>query len=365
MKLNKKIIFALLLFSIIITSISAISAEEFGVTVTADNSEPITATVTADVGETNTTGDSNTSTQNTTPAEGVNIEISDFGYVIYGTPHNLTIKVTNATNNDSIIGRHMGLQLTRLSTGATKTYDSVTDYNGTAYLEINLAPGTYGVNAIYLDEPKYNKYNTFNIYRIPTFFIQSNFEVNRQGERYITRLYSLSNYGPVANQTVQLTFTNGKNSKTYDLVTDDNGIALLPINFGVGTYNVTSTYAGGGVYSPSSNYTNSITVYPTSHKMPTTITIIGSENGTTTISKGETLRFRLTENNGLLMPQSTIKVQLAKGSSKKTYTLNTGSTGEASMAINLGAGTYTVTASYASTYYFNSTTTVNTLVVNA
>ena len=355
MKFNKTLIFAVLLFSILIMSVSAISAEDVLLTSTDnDNATDVNTTVNNDTNDTNTT-----------PVEGIDLNIADFGYVIYGTPHNLTVTATNLSDNSSIVGRHLALQLTRLSTGASKTYDSVTDFNGTAYLEINLAPGTYGVNAIYLDEPKYNKYTTFNIYRIPTFFIQSNFEVNRQGERYVTRLYSLSNYGPVANETVHLTFTNGVNSKTYDLVTDDNGIALLPINFGVGTYEVTSTYEGRGVYSASSNYTNTITVYPASHKMPTTITVIGSENGTKNITKGEDLTFRLTENNGLLMPQSTIKVTLARGSAKKTYTLSTGSTGQATLPINLGAGEYTITASYASTYYFNSTTTVTKLIVNA
>ena len=358
MKFNKTLIFAVLLFSILIMSISAISAEDVTVTVTSgDNTTDAT----------NTSENINTTDSNTTPVEGIDINIADFGYVIYGTPHNLTVTATNLSDNSSIVGRHLALQLTRMSTGASKTYDSVTDFNGTAYLEINLAPGTYGVNAIYLDEPQYNKYTTFNIYRIPTFFIQSNFEVNRQGERYVTRLYSLSNYGPVANETVHLTFTNGVHSKTYDLVTDDNGIALLPINFGVGTYNVTSTYDGKGIYSPTDNstYTNTITVYPASHKMPTTITVIGSKNGTINITKGETLTFRLAENNGLLMPQSTIKVVLARGSAKKTYTLSTGSTGQATLPINLGAGEYTITASYASTYYFNSTTTVTKLIVNA
>lgn len=356
MKLNKTLIFAVLLFSILIMSVSAISAEDVTVTVTSDNS--------TDTENINTTDNTTTNDTNTTPVEGIDIKIADFGYVIYGTPHNLTVTATNLSDNSSVVGRHLALQLTRTTTGASKTYDSVTDFNGTAYLEINLAPGIYTVNAVYVDDPKYNKAASFTIYRIPTFFIQSNFEVNRQGERYVTRLYSLSNYGPVANQTVYLTFSNGVHSKTYNLVTDNNGIALLPINFGVGTYEVTSTYPGGGVYSASSNYTNTITVYPTSHKMPTTITVIGSENGTINITKGETLTFRLTENNGLLMPQSTIKVQLARGSAKKTYTLNTGSTGQATMPINLGAGEYTITASYASTYYFNSTTTVTKLIVN-
>ena len=365
MKINKKLAFSVLLFSIILVSLSAISAEDVSITLTSDanlaaSSDNNTDVVIANDTDTN---DTDTNDTNITPVEGVNIDIQDFGYVIYGTPHNLTIKVTNATNNESIIGRHLALQLTRTTTGASKTYDSVTDFNGTAYLEINLAPGVYTVNAVYVDDPKYNKLTSFTIYRIPTFFIQSNFEVNRQGERYITRLYSLSSYGPVANETVYLTLSNGKNSKTYTYVTDDNGMVLLPINLGVGTYEITSTYPGGGDYSASSNYTNTITVYPESHKMPTTITILNSENNTVNITKGSTLTFRLTENNGLLMPQSTIKVVLSRGTAQKTYNLNTGSTGQATLPINLGAGEYTVTASYASTYYFNSTTTVNKLIV--
>ena len=369
----KKTIFAVLIFAIVLTSIGAISAEETfsltstpTVTVTADNS-PITVTATADDNITTADGnstnpDNGTVPGNTTPQTGIQLDIEDFGIVMYGTPYNMTVNAKNLTSNSSLVGQHVSLELTRLTgTIASKTYDTVTDYEGKAKLPITLAPGTYSAKATF---ENYTATRQFTIYRDPTFFIQSNFEVNRKGERYITRLYSLSGAtNVVAGETISLTFSNGKNSKTYTQVTDANGMVAIPINFGTGTYTVTSEYAGTGAYSGCSQ-TNNITIYPESHKMPSIISVIGSEEGVLNTTRGTAINFRLTENNGLLMPQSTITVTLSQGSRSKTYTLNTGSSGQATLPLNLGAGEYTITSKYSGSYYFSNTTTVTSLIVN-
>ena len=67
------------------------------------------------------------------------------------------------TNQTSIIGRHVNLKLTRLSSGASKTYDTTTDYNGIFTLKIRLAPGQYQVEASFNDEDFTPAYKTISM----------------------------------------------------------------------------------------------------------------------------------------------------------------------------------------------------------
>lgn len=59
------------------------------------------------------------------------------------------------TNGNVIIGHHLNVKLSRLSSGASKTYDVVTDYTGTFKIPINLAPGAYSAEVSYDGTPIY------------------------------------------------------------------------------------------------------------------------------------------------------------------------------------------------------------------
>jgi hypothetical protein len=67
---------------------------------------------------------------------------------VFGKAGNFTIKLLDKYGNP-IIGQHVALQLTRLSTGASKIYWVTTDVLGFANLEIHLAPGDYSVKSSY------------------------------------------------------------------------------------------------------------------------------------------------------------------------------------------------------------------------
>ena len=74
----------------------------------------------------------------------------------------LTGKLTY-NNGTSIIGRHVNLKLTRLSSGANKNYDTTTDYNGIFNLKIRLAPGEYQVDASFTDDEFTPAYKTISL----------------------------------------------------------------------------------------------------------------------------------------------------------------------------------------------------------
>ena len=71
------------------------------------------------------------------------------------------------SNGNNIIGHHVSVTLTRLSSGASKTYDCVVDYTGTFYLAINLAPGEYSGYCSYDGTSQYQPSsgsNTITVY---------------------------------------------------------------------------------------------------------------------------------------------------------------------------------------------------------
>ena len=69
-----------------------------------------------------------------------------------GKSFNITLTTSDGT---PIAGRHISLNLTRVSSGASKVYDSTTDYLGVASLAINLAKGDYTVTGTYAGEDQY------------------------------------------------------------------------------------------------------------------------------------------------------------------------------------------------------------------
>ena len=71
---------------------------------------------------------------------------------------NFTGKLLDA-NGNPIIGQHIALNLTRLSSGASKIYWVTTDENGEYQLEINLAVGEYTAYASYAGNTVYAPYS--------------------------------------------------------------------------------------------------------------------------------------------------------------------------------------------------------------
>ncbi len=169
----------------------------------------------------------------------------------FGEGQNYTIKLTDILGNP-IVGQHLALNLTRLSNMASKVYWTTTDIEGYGYLQINLAPGLYSVQAFYSDTKEHYLNSAVN----------NSMKVLKVG---LTVSDLIINYGETANYTVQLVGPNmttaGQNisvklqratggaSATYYVITDENGTATLPISLGSGNYIATATYAGNSVTS--------------------------------------------------------------------------------------------------------------------
>ena len=170
-----------------------------------------------------------------------------------------------SSNGSPLIGQHLSINLTRLSSGANKVYDLVTDYTGTFRIPIFLAKGEYtaqvSFDGLIMENTTYNPCNAgpVNISVIKIDQRTSSFLLAYGVTKHINRYRELSglltdNTGnPIAGQHVDVKFTRLSSgaSKTYDIVTSYDGGFVMPINLALGIYAVNMTYHGTTIYGPS------------------------------------------------------------------------------------------------------------------
>ncbi|WP_295590616.1 DUF3344 domain-containing protein [uncultured Methanobrevibacter sp.] len=228
-----------------------------------------------------------------------------------------------------------------------KVYTIKTNDEGIAILPINLASGTYEINATFSG----NKYYT-------DAFVEATVTVNKavpvltaddlvmsykDGSVYSVTLTD-ANGNALANTYVKITI----GTTTYNRKTDENGVANLPINLPLGQYDVTAKFDGDSKYD-SVEITNKITV----NKPQMSIV---AEDVNMFYKDGTSYDVQLTdgEGNPVAMAGEIIKITI----NGKTYDRKTNSEGIATLPINLMAGTYTITAEY------DGNTISNTVTVN-
>ena len=188
----------------------------------------------------------------------------------YGTDEQLIGTLTDGQGK-ALIGHHVSVTLTRSSSGASKTYDVVTDYTGTFMLPINLAVGEYTAYANYEGAQGYNPAMS-NIAMITVVKEESNKTItlltsNTFIEPYgagksFTGLLKDINGNSLAGQhiSVKLIRLSSGANKIYDVVTDYTGTFQLAINLARGEYAGNCTYSGTSTYQESSSF-SLITVY--------------------------------------------------------------------------------------------------------
>lgn len=129
---------------------------------------------------------------------------------IYGEGKYFTGILYDSSEN-GIAGMHISLNLTRLSNGASKVYNTVTDYTGLYSLQINLAPGYYTVLS------SFNGLNISNIYYPPAKSVLNNITVIRQKPLIVNGSVSLNEVIDGAKSLVDYIRINGTLPKTVEL----------------------------------------------------------------------------------------------------------------------------------------------------
>ena len=211
-----------------------------------------------------------------------------------------------------------------------------------ASLAINLNPNKYDVSIIFDGDDGYSsaiKNFTLTIPKVNTNISVSSLSVVRG--KYFYAYLKDQNNNALKGKTVKISISKS----TYTKTTDSNGRVSLKINLKVGTYSTKVTFAGDKVYSASSLSANikSIT-------QKTVITIPD-----TTIVRGKCIYFYLKDSDGNALSGQTIKIKF----DNTYFTRKTNANGKAGLQIQTRLGKIPVTATYAgSTSYASSSKSV-------
>ncbi|MGV8173071.1 MAG: C1 family peptidase, partial [Methanobrevibacter sp.] len=194
-------------------------------------------------------------------------------------------------------------------------YTKTSDENGTAYLNINLRPGTYNITTFF------NGINKTNTVTVLSAIIGDNLvKYYKNGTEFYAKFVK-GNGEALANRNV----TFNINGVFYTRETDSNGIAKLNINLRPGNYILTATDPETGL-----DIGFGITVLPT----------IIAKNLTKTYLNASQFNARFVKGNG----DSLANVNVTFNINGVFYTRQTNNDGLATLNINLIPGKYIITA---------------------
>ena len=199
-------------------------------------------------------------------------------------------------------------------------FNSTTNNNGVAFVNLNFAPGKYNVTASFAGDDLFSPstfYSNFEI--LPTVKAADISKYYKAGTKYTATFYD-SQGNLLKNRVVSISL----NGKTYSRKTNNNGVASLDVNLKPGTYRIVST--------------DPITGY----KVTTTFKILStiSSNNLNKVT-GDSRKFtaKFLKSNGQPFANKYIKFKL-KG---KTYKVKTGKNGFASLSLKkFKKGTYKI-----------------------
>ena len=121
-----------------------------------------------------------------------------------------------------------------------RTYNVKSDANGVARLTINLAPGTYEVNATFKGNSKYDaSFTNATVTVNKAVVVLSSYNLTMSYKDGSS--WDVSAYDDKGNAISDVNIEFGIKGKTYNVKTDINGIAKLPVNLAPGSYNVNAT----------------------------------------------------------------------------------------------------------------------------
>lgn len=153
---------------------------------------------------------------------------------------------------------------------------------------------------------------------------------------------------PIRNTEVGIEINN----KPYIKTTDENGVARLNINLGVGQYTAKLYFPGSDVYNKTTAYAEVII---------STDTYMDGINLTKTVGDSTPYQCAVyrVDNNQRVKDEVTFNIN------GKSYTRKAEDDGLYKLNINLNQGTYNIEAKYNGNQYFNPSSINNTITINA
>lgn len=226
-------------------------------------------------------------------------------------------------------------------------YDRATDYEGNAYLNINLNIGEYIITATNNKDLSISK--MINIKKGNSIIKANDTHTIPNIEKYFKVKLSDINNNAIPFATIKFKY----NGATATADTNENGEATIPVSFhSEGKYTIEYEFEGNMNYNP--------------YKSSSTITV---ENSTTILTgkdlkmyykDGSKFEVILTDSKLVPMANETITFNICN----KLYDRTTDEKGVAGLNINLNPGTYTISYSYSEVDAMDYNKGSNTIVVS-
>ena len=168
-----------------------------------------------------------------------NVELNASDLVQYYGEDKFFVISLNDPNAFSQYGKT--IHVTISSDTVLQTYDLITDAFGQARMQIKLNPGIYNITYSYSNS-YYNIYgkcsNSIFVYKMPSSIRASNVIVKKGEERALEIYLTNINNNPIRNMRVNVELNGNK----YNITTNNDGFARLPINLDVGNYVATFSF---------------------------------------------------------------------------------------------------------------------------
>ena len=227
-----------------------------------------------------------------------------------------------------------------------KTYYIDTDASGVAELAINLASGTYTINASFSNSKYAAELITATITvnkAVPVLSAEDLVMNYKDGSAWNVTLKD-ANGNAMVNTYLKVNILG----KTYNLKTNDDGVASLPIGLAVRNYTISARYEGNKNF-------NAVEINKTIVVNPPEYNLV-AEDVNMTYQDGTSYNVQLTYGNGSPVAKAGVVIKMTINN--HSYNRKTNAEGIASLPIGLISGTYTITAEY------NGKQITNTIVVN-
>lgn len=250
------------------------------------------------------------------------IVVKDYAPVITG--NDVEMYYRDGTNYIITLKNTKGSPLINVDVTFTidgENYTRATNKDGIASITINLPEGVYSITATYRNVSTTNKIIVKDYEPVIT---GSDVEMYyRDGTNYTITLKNTQGT-PISNVDVIFNINN----RNYTRITDSKGIARITINLPAGTYNIKATYKNAST-------TNKVTVKDYEP-------VITGNDVEMYYRDGTNYTITLKNSKGDILSNKVVTFNV----DGDDYNRTTSSNGEASVTINLPAGTYTIKTTY-------------------
>jgi hypothetical protein len=241
--------------------------------------------------------------------------------------------------------------------GKNTTCYSITDDYGQGSFLLNLSKGSYGVEIIFAGDEWHMSCNYTTKFTVAPISSVVELEVDHlygRGNPFTVKLTD-KNGNVLKGESIVLTISQGNKSDSYNLTTNDYGIAGLMINLTPGNYNVSAKFRGDNL-----NLGNTTSGHLLIEKVGTKLSTDSIFNFS---SKNSILKIKLTDIYNRPLSGEFVNITISNLDYNKAYTVLTDNEGIASLAVNIPAGNYIVVANFSGNEWYGSTFTGSTLIV--